>query len=195
MSWLGQLFGRRATKVAGVAMPAKSPARTTTDDNRSVRVFISSTFLDMQRERDVLVRQTFPALRSRFRSRGVELREVDLRWGITRAQAESGEIVPICLAEIDRCRPFFIGLLGERYGWIPTDDALPDRMRDSYPAIAAALGRSVTELEIIHGALAASPTAEVFFFERDRHGFVPCRLKRRPLRRLNRTRRAPGKRN
>jgi len=167
MPWLGQLFGRRSAKAAGAATPAKSPARATTDDHRSVRVFISSTFLDMQQERDVLVRQTFPALRSRFRARGVELREVDLRWGITRAQAESGEIVPICLAEIDRCRPFFIGLLGERYGWIPPDDALPDRVRDSYPAIAAASGCSVTELEIIHGVLASSATAEAFFFERD----------------------------
>jgi hypothetical protein len=43
-------------------------------DDRGVRVFVS-TFLDMQSERDILVRQTFPALRACFRARGVELLE------------------------------------------------------------------------------------------------------------------------
>jgi hypothetical protein len=27
----------------------------------------------------------------------------------------------LCLAEIECCRPFFIGLLGERYGWVPEE--------------------------------------------------------------------------
>ena len=49
--------------------------------------------------------------------------EVDLRWGITDEQ--KGEVLPICLAEIERCRPYFIGLLGERYGWVP-DAIAPD---------------------------------------------------------------------
>jgi hypothetical protein len=43
-------------------------------------------------------------------------------------QAERGEVLPICLAEIDRARPYFIGMLGERYCWPPTaDDFAPDR--------------------------------------------------------------------
>jgi len=49
-----------------------------------------------------------------------------LRWGITEEQAKSGETLHICLEEIDRCRPsapvFFIGLLGERNGWIPPEE-------------------------------------------------------------------------
>lgn len=32
-------------------------------NNREIRVFISSTFRDMMRERDILVKETFPALR------------------------------------------------------------------------------------------------------------------------------------
>jgi hypothetical protein len=43
---------------------------------------------------------------------------VDLRWGITEAQANEGQVLPLCLAEIERSRPYFIGLLGERYGWV-----------------------------------------------------------------------------
>jgi hypothetical protein len=86
---------------------------------KTVRVFISSTFRDMHAEREVLIKHVFPQLRKLCEERGVAFTEVDLRWGITEEQAERGEVLPICLAEIDRCRPFFIGLLGERYGWVP----------------------------------------------------------------------------
>jgi hypothetical protein len=111
------------------------------DETRAVRVFVSSTFLDMQRERDVLVRQTFPALRARFRARGVELLEVDLRWGITQEQAESGATLAICLPEIDRCRPNFIGLIGERYGCAPPENLYADALKAAFPAIAGAVER------------------------------------------------------
>ena len=43
-----------------------------------------------------------PALRARLKDRFVELVDVDLRWGITVEEAERGEVLPICLAEIDR---------------------------------------------------------------------------------------------
>ena len=53
-------------------------ADTDGDDNRTVRVFISSTFIDMDDERKVLVKETFPALSTKFRARGVEFVAVDL---------------------------------------------------------------------------------------------------------------------
>ena len=86
---------------------------------RTVRVFVSSTFRDMQRERDELAKLVFPQLRKRCAERGVTWGEVDLRWGIPDEQ--KGEVLSTCLAEIDRCRPYFIGLLGERYGWVPDE--------------------------------------------------------------------------
>jgi hypothetical protein len=49
--------------------------------------------------------------------RGVAWSEVDLRWGVTDEQKAEGAVLPICLAEIDRSRPYFLGLLGQRYGW------------------------------------------------------------------------------
>ena len=93
------------------------------ENGRSVRIFLSSTFRDFGEERDLLVKRVFPALRAKLRERFVELVDVDLRWGITPEQAERGEVLPICLSEIDRARPYFIGLLGERYGWIPPADS------------------------------------------------------------------------
>ena len=89
-----------------------------TADTRVIRAFVSSTFLDMKQERDELVLRTFPQLRKICESRGVTWGEVDLRWGITDEQKAEGQVLPICLDEIRSCRPFFIGLLGERYGWI-----------------------------------------------------------------------------
>ena len=86
-------------------------------DTRAIRVFVSSTFRDMQAERDELVKRIFPQLRRLCEERGVAWSEVDLRWGVTDEQAAEGAVLPICLAEIERTRPYFIGLLGQRYGW------------------------------------------------------------------------------
>lgn len=75
------------------------------NSNRAVRIFLSSTFRDFGKERDLLVKRVFPALRARLCARFVELVDVDLRWGITAEEAERSEVLPICLAEIDRARP------------------------------------------------------------------------------------------
>jgi nephrocystin-3 len=88
-----------------------------TSQVRSIDVFISSTFVDMKRERESLVVKVLPALRQRCQDVNVFVNFVDLRWGITSEQSESGQVLRTCLTEIDRCRPYFVALLGERYGW------------------------------------------------------------------------------
>ncbi len=93
---------------------------TAAPSSRVVRVFISSTFRDFGVERDLLMKRVFPELRRRARSRFVEVIGVDLRWGITEEESQKGDTLPICLREIERSRPYFIGLLGERYGWTPS---------------------------------------------------------------------------
>jgi hypothetical protein len=85
---------------------------------KTVRVFISSTFRDMHAERDQLVKVVFPALRELEKYR-VHLIDIDLRWGVTREQADNDQALDVCLDQIDACRPFFIGILGERYGYQP----------------------------------------------------------------------------
>lgn len=121
---------------------------------RIVRIFLSSTFRDFGEERDLLVRQLFPTLRARLQSRFVDLIDVDLRWGITAEEAERGDVLPICLSEIDRARPFFIGFLGERYGWVPPKDAYPSHVLETQSWLEEHRGgKSVTELEIMHGVL------------------------------------------
>ena len=138
-------------------------------DSRTVRIFISSTFRDFAGERDLLVRKVFPELRRRCRERQVELVDVDLRWGITEAEAEQGKVLPICLAEIDRARPFFMGLLGERYGWVPTAGQFDRSLLIEQPWLDEHRGgKSVTELEILHGVLNNPEMAgRAFFYFRD----------------------------
>ncbi|HET6977948.1 MAG TPA: NACHT domain-containing protein [Pyrinomonadaceae bacterium] len=92
--------------------------------SRVARVFVSSTFRDMHAERDRLNRFVFPELRSRCAKLGVEFLGIDLRWGVTAEDSRRRGSLSICLDEIDRARPFFIGLLGERYGWVPPPDQL-----------------------------------------------------------------------
>ncbi len=98
---------------------------------RSIRVFVSSTFRDMHEEREELIKRVFPQLRRLCETRGVAWSEVDLRWGVTDEQKAEGAVLPICLAEIDRSRPYFIGLLGQRYGWIPEGGAAGARRSDA----------------------------------------------------------------
>ncbi len=136
--------------------------------DRVIRVFISSTFRDMMRERDLLVKEVFPELRRKCAKRFVTFTEVDLRWGITKAQANEGQVLPLCLAEIERSRPYFIGLLGERYGWIP-DTIRPEVIAREPWLQEHVQGRtSVTELEILHGVL-NNPKMQrhAFFYFRD----------------------------
>ena len=140
------------------------------ENGRSVRIFLSSTFRDFGEERDLLVKRVFPALRARLRDRFVELVDVDLRWGITPEQAERGEVLPICLSEIDRARPYFIGLLGERYGWIPPEDGYAIDLLERQPWLDEHRGgKSVTELEILHGVLNNPQMhGRAFFYFRDK---------------------------
>ncbi len=133
---------------------------------RVVRFFISSTFKDMQEERDVLIRKVFPRLQQQFKWSGLEIIPIDLRWGVTREQAENGAVLPICLAEIDQCQPYFIGLLGDRYGWIP--DHIPQGLLNAYPWLDKHRDRSLTELEIVHGVLNDPRNRDrAFFFLRE----------------------------
>ena len=89
--------------------------------SRRIRVFLSSTFQDMQAERDYLVKNTFPAIMQIARRRNVDFSVVDLRWGVTEEEAHEGKVIEICLNQIEDTRPFFIGLIGDRYGWCPIE--------------------------------------------------------------------------
>jgi tetratricopeptide (TPR) repeat protein len=120
----------------------------------------------MHAERDELIKRVFPQLRKLCEERGVTWSEIDLRWGITDEQRAEGEVLPICLEEIRRCRPYFIGLLGERYGTLPRE--IPEELMERQPWLREHQERSVTELEIVHGVLRESNMhGHGYFYFRD----------------------------
>jgi nephrocystin-3 len=145
-----------------------SKSNSPSTDRRVIRVFVSSTFRDMVEDRNELMTQAWPELRIFCRERQVELVEVDLRWGIAEEQATRKETLKLCLDEIRACRPFFIGLLGERYGWTPGADAFTADLEEEQPWLRGLAGKSVTELEILHGVLNSPEMAgRSFFYFRD----------------------------
>lgn len=124
-----------------------------TRKNNSIRIFISSTFRDLQDEREILVRSVFPRLRSAFADRSVEIIDVDLRWGLPDDLAESGKIIEICLGEVLRCKPFFLGIIGNRYGYEPDAKEIGNASEclKNYVGRNDVLGMSITEMEIRTG--------------------------------------------
>ena len=125
---------------------------------KQARFFISSTFQDMQDERDVLMRRVLPAVNGHVEHLGISASFIDLRWGITREQAENGDVIDICLTEVKQCMPYFIGIIGNRYGWVP-DENDPNYQRAIHSLVEAQPGVSITELEIL-SALQRCPADE-----------------------------------
>jgi len=121
----------------------------------------------MHAERDHLVRVVFPELRERLEKYRIHLVDIDLRWGVTAEQADNDMVLDLCLDQIDRCRPFFVGILGQRYGWVPAE--LPDLDEARFGWVQGMTGKSITELEILHGVL-HNPSMEghaLFLFRKD----------------------------
>jgi hypothetical protein len=142
--------------------------------NNELRVFISSTFRDLQEEREHLVKKIFPEVRALCRERGVTFTEVDLRWGVTEEDVTSGRVIRTCLEEVDRTRPYFIGITGSRYGFVPEMSHLgaDPELTERFPWIESAIaeGASLTELEFRYGALNllvhdANKSRAVFYFK------------------------------
>lgn len=124
----------------------------------------------MQSERDLLRDAVHPAIVEVAQKRGVAVELIDLRWGIETSDIEdetdvNHKILQVCLDEIDRCKPFIIVLLGERYGWVPPAQSLSNAANEK-GFVVEDIEQSVTALEIEYGALAQSE-ANCFFYFRD----------------------------
>ncbi|XP_072039857.1 uncharacterized protein [Amphiura filiformis] len=146
---------------------------------REIRIFVSSTFVDFKDEREILIKKAFREVNRICLDRGVFFSYVDLRWGITSDQSKDGKTISICLREVERCRPYFICLLGDRFGWSQTEEKKDELLNKSYDFAIEnfkALGwledfrfsTSVTKLEILHAALrkGIQPSNRTFFYLR-----------------------------
>lgn len=123
---------------------------TTIQNWQTVYLFLSSTFNDMHAERDYLTKFVFPELREWCARRRLEFVDIDLRWGITDEDStQNHRTLAICLENVERCRPLFLALLGQRRGWVPAPNEVDPGLLQHYPDLAQQIGlRSITELEI-----------------------------------------------
>ena len=144
---------------------------------RRYNIFISSTFRDMDFERDLIKYKVIPMLNDHFRDRFVEIQAVDLRMGVNTEKMSEEEsarkVLNVCAGSIDESRPFFIGLIGARYGWVPPlerwKEFISHLAEEDQSLMQDTFGKSVTELEIVYGALTPKSLQEshTLFFMRD----------------------------
>ena len=133
---------------------------------RTATIFISSTFKDMHHERDIVQMAVLPRLREKFSKYKIAVRTVDLRWGIQNKTTEEdaeARILSICMKEIERSRPFFVGLLGYRYGWIPSYDIINRKLNEQCI--------SVTEMEFINSYSTTFKSNCIYGIRSERKGY------------------------
>lgn len=144
--------------------------------HRHINIFLSSTFRDMHAERDYIKKFVIPQLRNELQPHGITIDITDLRWGIDTTQDDEdlreSKVLHVCMDAIRKNRPYFIGLLGNRYGWVPSEkrtkrllDTMDTSEREYFNLLE---DRSVTEMEMLFGALADSELLKhSYFFLRD----------------------------
>jgi hypothetical protein len=146
-------FGRNLPRRPPNDPRQRGPSR----DEGLIRLFISSTFRDLEPEREALRRGVYPIVRHACEKRGFAFFETDLRWGVTSAEAEAGRILPICLEQVDRCRPLILGILGKRYGGSAANAVEVLQARQQYEPLRPYAGRGVTELELRYAIVNCPP--------------------------------------
>jgi WD40 repeat protein len=154
-------FGRQRLAEAGNVMVRSIPGNAA--ENRAVRLFVSSTFRDMHAERDHLVTVVVPELRERVERLGLELFDVDLRWGVpkTHVDGERANSWDYCKKWIERVEPFFVSIIGQRYGWRPDAEEIVDAADRAQFG-----GMSITEMEIRYAVLSRRLRRRSFFYVR-----------------------------
>jgi len=111
----------------------------------------------MDKERDILKSIVEPRLNRYLESYAASLEFVDLRHSVKSEHISEEDrekhICSVCLDEIDRCQPFFLGLIGHRYGWIPPENVISEKEENLRQMPISNESLSVTAYELIHGLI------------------------------------------
>ncbi|MBS7528279.1 DUF4062 domain-containing protein [Fusibacter paucivorans] len=132
-------------------------------NSREMVFFLSSTFEDLEAERNA-IKEGILSVETFAEKRGVTLNVVDLRLGVNADfdqegnQIKNGKVIKACLESIETCAPYFIGLLGNRYGWCPTEEDLSAIDENTFSPFHKAIvqksiseRKSITEIEFMLG--------------------------------------------
>ena len=137
---------------------------------RQIPIFVSSTFSDMHRERDLL-HQIAGLINRDIYLAGYQVVLKDLRYGIDTAsmddeRAIEKKILSECFDAINECK-LFVLLLGDRYGSVFEDLSVPRK----YMPEQKLEGKSVTHMEVEYG-LRRIPREGLIVFFREFQGDV-----------------------
>ncbi|XP_060075451.1 putative tetratricopeptide repeat protein 41 isoform X2 [Ylistrum balloti] len=168
-----------------VAPPQKYSLR------KSIKPFICSTPDDFTEEREFLSQKIFPQINELCMMRGCRFSPVDIPWGMQDDQIATGHLLRLNLEYICKSLPYFLCLLGERYGPYRPVDSLPlPKKVTQLPEYATSLDRnylvaasagyewvlqehhqnnSLTELEIIHATFLNDCDYCHFYFRQPEH--------------------------
>ena len=145
---------------------------------QTISIFVSSTFKDMMYERDILRRYVWPELSNYYNPKGIDVQLIDLRWGVVAeeddVEVSEKKILKCCIDTIDVCKPFVIGFIGHRYGWVPPKD---------YNYWSNISGKhvplSVTHIEMDYGIVQSNNYSRSLIFKRDSESYknVPTNKK------------------
>ncbi|MBI4616115.1 MAG: DUF4062 domain-containing protein [Planctomycetes bacterium] len=124
---------------------------------QSLKVFVSSTFKDLEKERDKL-HAAFEGVKERIAERRLSLIPYDLRW---RDRKPGEPVVDWCLEAVHECQ-YFVNILDGRYGWRP-----PDAGGGAANVRALSITEMETEEAVRRGA------RRLFFFREASRGTPP----------------------
>ena len=104
-------------------------------ETRTFRVFVGSTFKDLEKECNNLRAHVYPDLRALCAEHQARFQAIDLRWGVSHEASLDQQAMNACLDEIDRCREVtprrnFIVPLGNRYDWLAPPPQIPAKELD-----------------------------------------------------------------
>ena len=100
-------------------------------NSKNFRLFISSTFNDFRKEREVLQKEVFPHIKEYAAKQGYVFQPIDLRWGVSNDAQLDQKTLELCLNEVKACKthlhPNFLIMIGDRYGWVPLPYAIEEK--------------------------------------------------------------------
>lgn len=136
----------------------------------------------MDFERDCLNNIVAPQLQEYYLRYGYSVRFFDLRWGVItddKEQIEEREkkILRTCFDAIDNSQPFFIALLGHRYGWIPESNIISssgELLGNIFKEIGID-SPSVTAMEIAYGIFQKKNYSRSLVFIRNKSSYTNIR--------------------
>ncbi|GIW78197.1 MAG: hypothetical protein KatS3mg105_0004 [Gemmatales bacterium] len=138
--------------------------------DRNVRLFLCTTYRDMQAEREYLHQVVFPQVQQMYEKHGFTFEVVDPRWNAqSEDEAEDVATLPQALADIDACRPYFMAILGAHYGKMIVE--IPDNLARQLESVRHYVRSSRIHLEILHGVLQNPEASRPLFYFR-KPGFL-----------------------